>query len=314
MTIRHLSPIATERRFTSFRLLVGLLGLLSANEIHAQPQLPAGTVTTLAELSSIHQFKTDLDDGGEIEKTSAGFKFDLIRSLEEGRSIGWGMGYTADAYSFEGSAGLGNIDPWDTIHTVSLSGYYAMRMGSDWDFRMAPSITASGESSASWDDSLTYGGIFIFTRTISDTLTLGFGAGLFTGLEETQGFPLLAVRWEFAPGWTLQNPLHPGPAGPAGLEVAYATEPWELGVGAAFRRYRFLLADDGTVPDGIGEYTGVPLFVRASRPLGSNLSLNLYGGVVFGGSIDLENSSGNGVANSDFDPAPMMAFSLSGRF
>lgn len=291
-----------------------LLGFAAATSLHAQPPLPAGTITTTADATFVHQFAADLDNGGDVAVTSAGARFDLGHSLGEGRSIGWGLAYKADFFSFEGDTGLGALDPWDTINTLALNGSYVTPFGDDWNFRVAPSISASGESSASVSDSMTYGGVFAFTRRFSETLTMGFGAGVFTGLEDTMGFPIIAIRWNFAPGWTLQNPLHPGPAGPAGLEVAYATDTWEFGVGAAFRSYRFRLADDAAIPEGIGEYTGFPFFVRASRPLTENIKLNLFGGVLFGGSIELEDSDGGGVTDSDFDPAPMLAFSLSGRF
>ncbi|MGL5017829.1 MAG: DUF6268 family outer membrane beta-barrel protein [Luteolibacter sp.] len=291
-----------------------LLGLAAATSLHAQPPRPAGTITTTADATVVHQFAADLDNGGDVAVTSAGARFDLGHSLGEGRSIGWGLAYKADFFSFEGDTGLGALDPWDTINTLALNGSYVTPFGDDWNFRVAPSISASGESSASVSDSMTYGGVFAFTRRFSETLTMGFGAGVFTGLEDTMGFPIIAIRWNFAPGWTLQNPLHPGPAGPAGLEVAYATDTWEFGVGAAFRSYRFRLADDAAVSEGIGEYTSVPFFIRASRPLTENIKLNLFGGVLFGGSIELEDSDGSGVTDSDFDPAPMLAFSLSGRF
>ena len=313
MTSRHHTPIVVTRRL-SVLPLSGLLGLAAGTALHAQPPLPPGTITTRADAAYIHQFASDLDDGGDVGVTSADFNFDLARSLDAGRSIGFGLGYQADWFSFGGDAGLGNFDPWDTIHTLSLRGSYVSPVGDDWDFRIAPSITASGESSASVSDSLTYGAVFAFTRRFSDTLTMGLGGGVYTGLEETRGFPLLAIRWNFAPGWTLQNPLHPGPAGPAGLEVAYATDTWEFGIGGAYRSYRFRLADDASTPDGIGEYTSVPLFVRATRPITENIKLNLYGGVLFGGSIELENSNGRDLADSDFDPAPILAFSVSGRF
>lgn len=314
MTSHHHPSLLVDRNFPSIRSLAGLFGLATATALHAQPPLPAGTISTRADAAFIHQFASDLDDGGDVGVTSADFNFDLARSLDAGRSIGFGLGYQADFFSFGGDAGLGNFDPWDTIHTLSLRGSYVSPVGDDWDFRIAPSITAAGESSASVSDSLTYGAVFAFTRRFSDTLTMGLGAGVYTGLEETRGFPLLAIRWNFAPGWTLQNPLHPGPAGPAGLEVAYATDTWEFGIGGAYRSYRFRLADDASTPDGIGEYTSVPLFVRASRPITENIKLNLFGGVLFGGSIELENSNGGSVADSDFDPAPILAFSVSGRF
>jgi hypothetical protein len=314
MTSRHFTSMVAIRRFPFLRPASGLLVLVVATAAHAQPQLPAGTITTRADATFIQQFASDLDDGGDLGVTSAGFSGDFIRSLDAGRSIGLGLGYMADFFSFGGDAGPGNLDPWDTIHNLTLSGSYATPFRDDWNFRIAPSITAAGESSASVSDSLTYGAVFAFTRQFSDTLTLGLGAGVFTGLEDTRGFPLLAIRWNFAPGWTLQNPLHPGPAGPAGLEVAYATDTWEFGIGGAYRSYRFRLADDAPTPDGIGEYTSVPLFFRASRPITENIKLNLFGGVLFGGSIELENSNGGGLVDSDFDPAPILAFSLSGRF
>jgi hypothetical protein len=313
MTSRHLAPIVATRRPAVLRLS-GLLGLAAGTALHAQPPLPAGTITTTADATFIHQFSSDLDEGGDVAVTTAGFRFDLAHSLGEGRSLGWGLGYKADFYSFEGDAGLGALDPWDTIHTLALNGSYVTPLGDDWNFRLAPSISAAGESSASVSDAMTYGAVFAFTRRFSDTLTMGLGAGVFTGVEDTTGFPVLAIRWNFAPGWTLQNPLHPGPAGPAGLEVAYAADTWEFGIGGAYRTYRFRLADDASTPDGIGENTSFPLFIRASRPLTENIKLNLFGGVLFGGSIELEDSDGGGLVDSDFDPAPMLAFSLSGRF
>lgn len=308
------TSLQISRRFPSIRLVSGVLGLAAATGLHAQAPLPPGTITTSADATFIHQFETDLDDGGDLGVTSAGLKFNLVRSLEGSRSVGVGLGYQADFYSFGGNSGLGNLEPWDTINTLTLSGSYATPIFDDWNLLVLPSISAAGESSASVSDSLTYGGIFAASRRFSDTLTLGFGGGVFTGLEETQGFPVIIVRWNFAPGWTLQNPFHPGPAGPAGLELAYATDTWDFGFGGAFRDYRFRLADDAPVSEGIGEYTSFPVFLRASRPLTENLKLNLFGGVLLGGSIDLDDSDGGGVADSDFDPAPMLAFSLSGRF
>lgn len=291
-----------------------LLGLFAATGLHAQQPLAAGTVTTTADTTFIHQFAADLDNGGDVSVSSAGLRFDMAHSLHEGRSIGWGMSYKADFFSFEGDSGIGQLDPWDTINTVTLNSSYMTPLGNDWNFRVAPSISAAGESSASVSDSMTYGAVFAFTRRFSETLTMGLGAGVYTGIEDTRGFPIIAIRWNFAPGWMLQNPLHPGPSGPAGLELAYDADTWEFGIGAAYREYRFRLADDGVIADGIGQYTSIPLYVRASRSLTENIRLNLFGGVLFGGSIDLEDSDGNEVTDSDFDPAPMLAFSLSGRF
>jgi hypothetical protein len=225
-----------------------------------------------------------------------------------------GIDYDADLFSFTGDEGLGSLEPWGTVNTFSLAIGYTGKLGEDWSLRIAPSITASGESSASFSDSLRYGGVLAFTRTFKETLTLGLGAAIFSGLEETRVFPFIAVRWAFAPGWTLQNPFRPGPAGPAGLEVAYKTDTWEFGFGGSYRSFRFRLADGGLGDHGIGEYSNVPLFVRASRPIGQHLTLDAYAGMLVGGSIEIEDSDGDDLVKSDFDPAPLIAISISGRF
>jgi len=45
-----------------------------------------------------------------------------------------------------------------------------------------------------------------------------------------------------------------------------------------------------------------------------NLTLDAYAGMLVGGSIEIEDSDGNDLVKSDFDPAPLIAISISGRF
>lgn len=306
----------THCRPTSPCFIIVVIGLALVSTLQAQPggQLPPGKTLSSIDATFIQQFNSDLDSGGDFSVTMAGVRYNLLHSLGEGLTVGGSLGYSADFFDFGGAVGLGGLNPWDTIHTLNLTGFYGTPLGSDWNFRIAPSITLSGESSASPGDSLIYGGIFTFTRTFSETLTFGFGGGVFSELEEINGFPILAVRWKFAPGWTLQNPLRPGPAGPAGLEVSYKADDWDFGVGASYRSYRFRLADEATAPDGIGEHTSIPLFLRASRPITQSLNIDFYGGVLLGGSLKLDDSGGSELIDSDFDPAPFVAISLTGRF
>jgi Domain of unknown function (DUF6268) len=294
----------------------GALALVLAPALFGQPggQLPPGTTVSSVDTTFIQQFNTDLDAGGDFSVSSIGARYNLFHSLGEGRSLGGSLGYRADSFDFGGAGGLGKINPWDTIHSLNLAGLYGTPLGEDWYFRMAPSLTLAGESSASVGDSLIYGGVFTFSRTFSENLTLGIGAGVFSDLEEINGFPILAVRWEFAPGWTLQNPLRPGPTGPAGLEVSYKADDWDLGIGAAYRSYRFRLADEASVPGGIGEYTSNPLFLRASRSINRSFNFDIYGGVLLGGSLKVDDSGGDTLVDSDFEAAPFVAISLTGRF
>jgi len=44
------------------------------------------------------------------------------------------------------------------------------------------------------------------------------------------------------------------------------------------------------------------------------MALHLYGGVVAGGKLRVENSSGNKLREEDFDPAPFFGATFIGRF
>jgi hypothetical protein len=87
-----------------------------------------------------------------------------------------------------------------------------------------------------------------------------------------------------------------------------------MGVGAAYRRYRFRLSETGPVPNGVGEERGVPVFFRATYGFARQLSLHMYAGVVAGGRLEVDDSSGNTLRRDDFDPAPLLAVTLLGRF
>lgn len=316
INLSQITPMPLNQNFASVVLAAGASAFFLAPALSAQSggQLPPGTTVSSVDTTFIQQFNTDLDAGGDFSVSSIGARYNLFHSLGEGKSLGGSFGYRADSFDFGGAGGLGKADPWDTIHSLSLTGLYGTPLGGDWDLRLAPSLTLAGESSAAISDSLIYGGVFTFSRTFSESLTLGIGAGVFSELEEINGFPILAVRWEFAPGWTLQNPLRPGPTGPAGLEVSYKVDDWDLGIGAAYRSYRFRLADDAPVSGGIGEYTSNPLFLRASRSINRSFSFDVYGGVLLGGSLKVDDSGGGGLVDSDFEAAPFAAISLTGRF
>ena len=84
-------------------------------------------------------------------------------------------------------------------------------------------------------------------------------------IDETKAFPFVLVDWRINDRLRLANPTQAGPAGGAGLELAWTLDDrWEIAGGGAWRTYRFRLDRNGPTPDGIGESRGVPLFLRTS--------------------------------------------------
>ena len=125
----------------------------------------------------------------------------------------------------------------------------------------------------------------------------------------------MLVDWRLSERWRLANPLPAGPTGPAGLELDYSLgDGWNLGLGAAWRSTRFRLSEDGPVANGIGEESGVPVFLRATRSFGPNATLYLYAGAVTAGSLTVEDTAGRVLREVDFGTAPLLGITFSARY
>ena len=80
------------------------------------------------------------------------------------------------------------------------------------------------------------------------------------------------------------NALQAGPTGPAGLELVYRPgEDWGFGLGGAYRR------------------------------LAKEINLDLYGGLLLGGELSLEDSSGRELSSDNYRATPFLALNFSWR-
>lgn len=259
--------------------------------------------------------ETDLDSGGEFDVVRASVRAGLTRDFSRDFHGGVTFTYDYDNYSFTRPAAFGGVEPWGTVQRfgVSLPMHFSLQDG--WGVSVAPSLDWFRENGADMGESLVWGAVVAATRRFADGNMIGLGVAAFDQLEETEVLPVFLIDWRFGGGWRISNPLVSGPTGPAGLELGYQFDNgWSLGLGGALRKKRFRLSEDGPVPNGVGEERGVPVFLHASRSFGAQFSLDLYAGVVTGGRLRVENSSGNLIREDDYDTAPLLSVTFTGRF
>jgi hypothetical protein len=140
---------------------------------------------------------------------------------------------------------------------------------------------------------------------------MGAGAGVFSRMAETKGFPYIVIDWKITEKLRLNNPFRTSPSGPAGLELSYPiSDQWEIAAGGAYRSYRFRLDDNGVAPNGIGELDSTVGYARLTFRMGRDFKLDLYGGAAFNGKMRIAGSNGNELGSDDFKTAPIMALSL----
>jgi Domain of unknown function (DUF6268) len=262
--------------------------------------------------SGFYQFPAGLDSGGNFRLMRFSINGRWSHRVNSNLGLGVGLRYVYDDYSFSDTAGFSGRAPWGGIHMpdLSLAGFY--RTDSDWRFLVAATAGLSGESGADTSDALIYGGILSASKKIDPNLTLGLGAGIYRRFEETSVFPIIFIKWKLSEQWSVGNALQAGPTGPAGLELVYRPwEDWGFGLGGAYRSLRFRLDRSGNVPGGIGSDKSIPVWLRASKRLSTQVTLDLYGGLLLAGELRLEDRSGHELAADNYQTTPFLALNFS---
>ena len=295
-------------------LSAALLLTIFSPGAQAQPASPGNSNRTVYSFSfsPIYQFESDFDHGGSFSVQRYAFNFDASKPVTNSLRAGMSLGYEFEKFHFYGTTAFAGADPWSDIHRFSAGLPVSYRMTDSWSLFIAPQVEWYGESGvATGRDALGYGAIFAASYRVSPGLTLGAGAGVFSRMAETKGFPYIAIDWKITEELRLNNPFRTSPSGPAGLELSYRiSDRWEIAAGGAYRSYRFRLDDSGVAPDGIGEVDSTVGYARLTYRMGRDFKLDLYGGAAFNGKVRIADSNGNELGSDDFKTAPLMALSL----
>lgn len=267
-----------------------------------------------------HQFKSDIDDGGRMSATRFNANVSTRLNFTPELNLTLGFRYDGDFYDFSGTTGLapgGVSNPWEDIHTLTFSGVLSYDLENDVSIFGGPVMQFSREAGASWNESFIGGGVIGATFAVSPELVLGGGLGIVTQIEDSvRLFPVLVLEWEIVDNLRLSTRTVAAATGDTGVEVIYHWgNGFETAIGGAYRFRRFRLDEGGGVaPDGVGQDTHVPFWVRIGYHFTPNLSANAYVGVIAGGELRLESSSGSRIGREDYDPAAVIRATVNYRF
>jgi hypothetical protein len=310
--------MATRNNWLSY-FFITLLFMLApdlalADEPARPGQKPPQTRYSLS-YTPLYQTKTDLDSGGSFAVQRHFLRFNATRFFNRQWMVGLGLRFDYEYWDFSAVKSLYGIDLWDEIYRPGISVPVFYRPNKQWRFGVIPSIEWAGTTGAEAGESLSYGAAVMAAYAIRPTLTVGLGGGVFERLGETVGYVFPVVTWKINEQWQLTNPFEAGPVGPAGLEVSYRpNDNWEMGVGGAYRSYRFRLDDSSTVADGIGQVDFWAPFARIGRRLGKQLRLDLNGGATLDGKIIIEDKDARHIGETGYDTAPFLGLTLKGKF
>jgi hypothetical protein len=301
-------------------LLCGVVVLAGAGGAAAQEkstqQAPASfKVPYDFSVTPMYQFNSKLNGGGDYSVSRYFLAFNTATPLSRQMLLGLGFSFNWQDFHFNGTPAFTGVQPWHQVEQIGFSPSFIYAASNKWTYVVGPQFEWSRETGANWSDALVYGLTFAATRTMSSTLTLGIGVGVFSRLKETTYFPALLINWRISDHWRLTNPFRAGPAGPGGLELVYTPDAkWEFGGGAAYRSFRFRLDNNGPFPDGIGQTNYIPVYGRAAYKFGPRFRLDFYAGALLDGQLRVENSDGNLIASDNTQTAPFVALTLAAHF
>jgi hypothetical protein len=309
----QVSQIINMRVVNIKKWLIAGLGWLSPCATAAEG--PPVALRASASLTPAYLASAGIDGGGTYESRVLALNLSAKHPMNTHTTVGITFNYTYYENRFRDINAFSVAKPWGNIERMGLSIPVFIRSNTGWVYFLTPSMDFIHERDADWGDSLTYGAVLSASRYFGPKKRLGFGLGLFQQLEEVKVFPFPAVDWQLTDTLRVNNPLPAGPTGPAGLEINYRVNTnWELGIGSAYRRVRFRLTNNGPFPGGTGEENGVIAFLHAATQFGEDMSLDLYGGALLNGELQVEDSQGHNIARHNFDTAPLLGATLRMQF
>lgn len=303
-------------RHTAALALLSLAPLALAQD--DAPIEPAGW-TASARLDVRHEldFDTDLDNGASIttNQTQGAARITFTRPDQKlAFTLGVGAGIT-DYDIDDGATLLAGFDddPFDTFYRQRLefSGRYAF--DDQWGIYGLVGLEAAYEGGADLGSALLGGGTFLGTWTSADrSLTLGFGVGAFTRLDESPVvFPFVTVRWQIDERLRLENER-------LGLALTYEPDnEWDFSLFGRYDRADYRLDENATLAsEGVLKDSRIALGGRVAwSPEGvDGLTLALTAGANLYREVEILDDDGDQRFSEEADPSAFLAFRVTYAF
>jgi hypothetical protein len=272
----------------------------------AQPP-PSVKITTAGS----YQFKSDIDSGGDF--SIARFRVEIAApiSVSDKLSVAPFFRYAYDSYDFGGGP-----KPWGDVNSYVTGALLKDRLNDNWVVYGGPILRLAAESGASWNNTLQGGGLLGVTYIMNSDLNFGGGLYVMSQVEDNATvLPIITANWKFAERWKAElGYTDIATVGYGALVTWDCQQDWQLSFGGQFHRSRFRIDGSGPSNDGIGQEQAFTLAAGLTWAPSSFFSATGFVGLATGGEIRLENSSGNELASSNYDPAPIIGLKAIFKF
>lgn len=303
-------------------LLGGALACLQATTASAQFVL-------MDQVSSYFDWEYDLDGRVEYQirtDVDGGTDFDVLR-FEGGLDLGGppsksvrlflDLDYAHTRYDFSRppvaqcpniwSCAL--IDPWQNVHEVDVAPGASLVLNDSFHIVAMVPMRWSFEGGTA-ESGFTAAGVLAVRIAFSDSFSTLLGVGVQNEIEDSLSvYPVIALDWRLTDGLSLLTRGSPYQGGEAALVWA-PSDNFEMSLSGGYAWRRFRLGDRLPNPNGVGQYTSVPLLIGGQLNIQRRLELQLEGGIAVAGRLEVENSRGFRLRSERFDTAGLIRGAL----
>jgi hypothetical protein len=272
---------------------------------------PARVSITLGASAS-YRFESDFDSGSSdvsIARVGADAEAGFLVGDRSRLALSFGTEHSFYDFSPMGVLVPGGVDPFDTIHDYTMGARFTTRINDSWSALLGAGVQSSGESSADFDDTLTYNGLVGASYQVNEKLSIGAAIVISSRLEDdVVVIPVPTITWNIDDRWRLESKG-------AGLLLSYkASDDLRVGLQGAFERREFRLDDMGPLPSGVIRERRVPVGLWTRWTPAPNISIEGTLGADVYVEFESLNSSGVKFAEDETDPAVYAGLALSIRF
>jgi hypothetical protein len=255
------------------------------------------------------QGESDLNDDGKFSVDRGVLQMKFSKRTGKRWFTGFSLGYEEDYYKFSSTS----ASPWDDIRTLQMGVSLRYLASEKWSIFGLPLLRFSAERGTDLSEGRELGLITGASYKFSDTLTLGPGFGIISGIGgEEDFFPILLIDWKLTDSLSLETGRGLAASRGPGLTLNWKpAKQWKFAVAARYEKSRFRLADRA---DSIGEDKSVPVVLSATWNYKRKVSLSALAGFETSGKLSVEGQDGNRINQLSYETAPIAGIIASYSF